>query len=320
METIISAMIFLAASGFVIGLHRLSGEKKEQLNKRLDSISQSLKDETADQTEGKSRFDMKALFSAMGRSFVSLSFTKNIEGELAKADVLMRSEEFIGLNIVTTILGGFAGTLLLGFGSAPVIFALLGAFAPWLFLMWKKQQRAAILNSEIADSLTGMSNSLRTGYSFQQAMDMVSKETAGPLATEYRRTLREINLGVTTEQALHNLIQRVGDDDLELMIGAVLIQRQIGGNLAEIFDNIADTIKQRIRMRGEVRALTAQGRVSGIIIGALPIGLLLILMVINPDYMGVLFASKTGWYILGGAAVSETIGFIAIKKITDIKL
>ncbi|HNX29094.1 MAG TPA: type II secretion system F family protein [Syntrophomonadaceae bacterium] len=320
METMISMLIFLATALLIIGLQRLSAEKQEHINKRLNNMTAALKEGAAENNIVRPRLEAKALLSVMGRNFVSLSFTRKIEGELAKADILMRSEEFIGLNILTTILGGFLGSLIFGFGSLVFIMVLLGVFSPWVYLYWKKRQRAALLNSEIAESLTGMSNSLRTGYSFQQAMDMVSKETIGPLATEYRRTMREINLGVTTEQALQNLIQRVGDDDLELMIGAVLIQRQIGGNLAEIFDNIADTIRQRIRMRGEVRTLTAQGRISGWVIGGLPIALALILMVVNPDYMNVIFASEKGWYILGGAAVSETIGFIIINKITDIKL
>ncbi len=150
-------------------------------------------------------------------------------------------------------------------------------------------------------------------------MDSVGKETHGPLGKEYRRTLREINLGVTTDQALQNLINRVQNEDLELMISSVLIQRSIGGNLAEMFDKIADTIRQRIRMKGEVKVLTAQARVSSWIIGFMPIALILVISMINPGFLSFFFESTTGMIVLAVAAVSELIGFMLIRKITNIE-
>lgn len=319
MEALISALTFLTVVLMIFGINCISVQEKERITKRLDSITREFKEDTIDTVVIRPKFDFTSLLSTLGKSFVSLSFTNKIESALGKGDILLRVEEFIGLNILTTVGGGVLG--LLGFGEGPPIFilAFLGLIIPWVFVSHKKKVRAALLNNEIGESLTGMSNSLRAGYSFQQAMDLVSKETIGPLATEYRRTMREINLGITTEQALQNLIDRASNDDLELMIGAVLIQRQIGGNLAEIFDNIADTIRQRIRMQGEVKTLTAQGKISGIIIGIIPVALFFILMFINPDYIGVLTERSTGWYILGGAAVSEVIGFLFIRNITNIE-
>ena len=269
MEAIISALIFLSVALMIFGINSINVQESNRLKKRLDNITREFKEDTAEIPISQPKLDFTSLLSVLGKALASMSFSKKIEKELSKADILLRVEEFIGLNILTAVGGGLIGLLLFGEGSPPFALALLGMIIPWFFVSHKKSARAALLNSEIGDSLTGMSNSLRAGYSFQQAMDLVSKETIGPLATEYRRTLREINLGITTEQALQNLIQRAANDDLELMIGAVLIQRQIGGNLAEIFDNIADTIRQRIRMQGEVKTLTAQGRISGLIIDAI---------------------------------------------------
>lgn len=320
METIISALIFLTVVMGILGANSIRYQQKDQLNKRFENITREFKEDITETTSGRSKLELTTLLSTVGKIFISFSFTKKIENELSKADILLRVEEFIGLNILTAVGVALIGLLLFGTNLHAFALALLGLAIPWFFVYRKKRARAIRLNDEIGDSLTGMSNSLRAGYSFQQAMDLVSKETSGPLATEYRRTLREINLGITTEQALQNLIQRAGNEDLELMIGAVLIQRQIGGNLAEIFDNIADTIRQRIRMQGEVRTLTAQGRISGIIIGCLPVLLFLIISIISPDYMQVLTDSSLGWILLGGAIVSELIGFIFIRNITNIQL
>jgi len=320
MEALISAFVFLTVVLMIFGINRISVQEKENITKRLDNITQELKEDPTEMAKIRPKLDFTSLLSTLGKSFVSLSFTEKIENELGKADILLRVEEFIGLNILTAVGGGLLGLLVFGEGSSAFILAVLGLIIPGFFVSHKKKVRAALLNSEIGESLTGMSNSLRAGYSFQQAMDLVSKETIGPLATEYRRTLREINLGITTEQALQNLIERADNDDLELMIGAVLIQRQIGGNLAEIFDNIADTIRQRIRMQGEVKTLTAQGRISGLVIGLLPVVLFFGIMLINPEYVGVLLERRTGWYLMGGATVSEVIGFIFIRNITNIEL
>lgn len=319
MEAIISALIFLSVVLMIFGINSINVQESNRLKKRLDNITREFKEDTTEIPISHSKLDFTRLLSVLGKALASLSFSKKIETELSKADILLRVEEFIGLNILTAVGGGLIGLLLFGEGSPPFALALLGMIIPWFFVSHKKSVRAALLNSEIGESLTGMSNSLRAGYSFQQAMDLVSQETIGPLATEYRRTLREINLGITTEQALQNLIERADNDDLELMIGAVLIQRQIGGNLAEIFDNIADTIRQRIRMQGEVKTLTAQGRISGLIIGAMPIVLFLIIMVINPEYVKVLIERRIGWMLLGGAVISEVMGFIFIRNITNIE-
>ena len=315
---IISVLIFLTLSLLFFGINNLRTEQKQGLTKRLDNLVSS-PDEEAQGTQGMPSLEINKLFSSVGKSFAGLSFTKKVETELDKADMLLRVEEFIGMNIFAALGGGLLVFLLTNSTMFALLGLLLGALLPGLFVYRKKLQRAEMLSEEIGESLTGMSNSLRAGYSFQQAMDLIAKETQGPLGKEYRRTLREINLGVTTEQALQNLVSRVNNEDMELMISTVLIQRSIGGNLAEIFDKIADTIRQRIRMKGEIRVLTAQGRISSWIIGAMPLVLLFALLIISPGYLNMFFETPLGWGLLAYAVVSETIGFILIKKVTTIE-
>jgi Flp pilus assembly protein TadB len=318
METIISILVYLFVICLIAAIHFIKSQGQEQLNERLQILTQRMKEDTGVEKQ-RHQFNLNHVLSTMGKIFTTMSFSKRLAYDLGKADILLRVEEFIGLNIVTTIGGGLVGYVLFGSGIYTIFLILLGAVIPYFYIQYSKKKRDELLNNQIADSLTGMSNSLRAGYSFQQAMDMVSKETTGPLATEYRRTLREISMGITTEQALQNLIQRAENDDMELMISAVLIQRQIGGNLAEIFDKISDTIRQRIRMQGEVRTMTAQGRFSGMVLALLPVVLGLILTLMDPNYLTILFQNQTGWMLIGGGVVSEIIGFMIIRKITDIK-
>lgn len=319
MEMTVSILVFLTIITSFFGISRWRSEQKQSISKRLDNLVK-VPGENDYGSERKSGVDIYKVLSVVGKSFTGLSFTAKLENNLDKADILLKVEEFIGLNIIMALGGSLLGFIFSGGQSR---FTLLGfvlvALIPSVFIHLQKKKREALLSEEIGESLTGMSNSLRAGFSFQQAMDLVSKETQGPLGKEYRRTLREINLGVTTDQALQNLINRVQNDDLELMISSVLIQRSIGGNLAEIFDKIADTIRQRIRMKGEVRVLTAQGKVSAWIIGLMPLALILIISMFNPEFLGMFFETTVGLILLASAAVSEIIGFIIVNKIVNIE-
>jgi tight adherence protein B len=319
MEAIISTLTFLTVVLLVLGLYYFSIRNRERIKNRIYSLSKSSSDDMAEPVIHRQKIEFKNLLSGLGRIFTARAYNQKLELELSKADILLRGEEFIGLNILTSAGGGLVGFMVLGGVGPALLLTFVGVVAPGFMVRHKKRARLNELNQQIGDSLTVMTNSLRAGYSFQQAMDLVGKEMNGPLAVEFRRTLREINLGNTTEQALQNLIRRVESDDLELMITAVLIQRQIGGNLAEIFDNISTTIRERILMKGEIKTLTAQGRISGLVIGLLPVALFVILMLISPDYISILLERRAGWMILGVSIVSELIGFLLIRKVVTIE-
>ncbi|WP_161484957.1 type II secretion system F family protein [Neomoorella mulderi] len=184
----------------------------------------------------------------------------------------------------------------------------------------KQNKRRIKFNGQIGDALVVMANALRSGFSFLQAMDMVRREMPDPIAKEFGTALLEMNWGSSTETALLGLTERVKSDDLDLVITAVLIQRQVGGNLAEILDNIAHTIKERVRIKGEIKTLTAQGRISGLIIGLLPIVLSTVIYLLNPGYLSLLFTTKTGVIMLLSAVLAQLMGVIMIRRIIRIEV
>jgi len=203
---------------------------------------------------------------------------------------------------------------------AGLLAGLIAGIIPFLILDQARSRRLMNFNGQISDALTIMSNSLRSGFSFIQAMDMVRKELPDPIRKEFTRTFREINLGTSTEEALQNLGTRVNSDDLDLVVTAVLIQRQVGGNLAEVLDNISETLRERIRMKREIRTLTAQGRISGLIIEMLPIFMAVFLFFTNQQYIMQLFTNKIGQIMLGAAVLNELIGIYLIRRIVNIGL
>jgi tight adherence protein B len=218
----------------------------------------------------------------------------------------------------------FFGGILCLMVVGKIIFVLLGftagAALPLFILRGIIERRVKAFNNQLGDCLVLIANSLRTGYSFMQAIQMVASEMLPPISVEFARTLREMNLGVTTEEALNNLAKRINSDDLDLVLTAVMIQRQIGGNLAEILDNIAGTIRERLKIKGHIRTLTAQGRISGLIVGILPIALGLVIQMLNPEYIRVLYTTDSGLFMLGGAAVSQVFGVLLIRKIVNIEV
>lgn len=200
--------------------------------------------------------------------------------------------------------------------AAGVVGIVLGLM--FLDIYIKRRQKA--FTNQLGDMLQMVSNALRAGFSFLQAFELIAREMDAPIGREVQKVVNEINVGATLETALDNMQRRVQSNDFQLVVTAVLIQRQVGGNLAQILDSISDTIAERIRMRREVLALTAQGRMSGIVLAALPFGVAVILSIINPDYLKPLYTEPLGKMAIAGAAIMEIIGFIVISKIVNIKV
>ena len=188
---------------------------------------------------------------------------------------------------------------------------------PTGIVKFRQGKRLSAFNNQLGDTITLLANSLRSGYSFLQSMELVARESPPPMGAEFRRVIREVGLGLSTQDALNNLLKRMPSDDLDLMITAVNIQHEVGGNLAVILDTIAHTIRERVRIKGEIRTLTAMGRISGYIISRLPIFLGIVITLINPNYMSAMFVFP--WIcmpICGGIMV--VIGFLVIQKIVTI--
>ena len=204
--------------------------------------------------------------------------------------------------------------------SEPLLFAVGWVVFASLYVQFKAKRRMKQFTNQLGDAIAMMSNAIKSGFTFQQAMDIVAKEIKGPISEEFVRALNEIQLGVTLEEALEGICQRIKDDDFEMVAMSVVIQRQVGGNLSQILDTVGETIRERIKLKGEIRSLTAEGVMSGLAIGMLPIILSVLCQIINPHYFDELLAVEYGKYIVIVCLISECIGGLIIKYIVSVKI
>ncbi len=249
----------------------------------------------------------------------------SIATELARADLRLTPGEYVALNLASIALGAMLG-LWLGGGMAVsgfifgLIGALIGFYAPRLYVRYMQGKRMNAFNGQLGDTIVLLSNSLRTGYSLLQSMETAAKELAKPMSQELARVTREIGLGLTIQEALANMYRRMPSDDLDLLITAINVQHEVGGNLAEVLDNIAHTIRERIRIQGEIRTITSQQRLSGYILAVLPVILGFIMYMLNPEYISRMWKDTCGLIMLGTGALMIFLGFLAIRKITNIEV
>ena len=245
---------------------------------------------------------------------------EQIAEELYVAGVALRAEEFITIWILTGAVIPAIAMFLKTPMTICIGLVIVGVAAPISWVTIKKNKRLIVLGTQLSDALTIICNALRVGQSFQAAMKNFADEMEEPISREFMRVYRETQYGMPLETSLGRLVSRTKNPDLELMASAVIIQRQIGGNLAVILQNISDTINQRVQIRGEIHTMTSAGRMSGYIIGALPAFIILLLMFINPGYIDMFFTTPTGRIMMGISVVLEAIGFSIVNKIVNIKL
>jgi tight adherence protein B len=260
-------------------------------------------------------------------------FGANLARNLARADLRLKVSEYLliwGACIVGTPLAFLALSLVFSALGSPIALiagALIGFKAPGFWLGRRKSSRLGAFNKQLPDTIMLIANALRAGSSFLQAIELVVRESRPPISTEFGRVIREVNLGLPFETAMENMVRRVRSEDLELMATAISIQHTVGGNLAEILDSIAFTIRERVRIKGEIRTLTAQQRMSGYVVGFLPIALAGFLFLAAPGFMAPMFANPpaimglpAGVIILCFGGFMMFIGFMFIRKIVDIEV
>lgn len=204
--------------------------------------------------------------------------------------------------------------------SEPLLFAVGWVAFASLYVQFKAKRRMKQFTNQLGDAIAMMSNAIKSGFTFQQAMDIVAKEIKGPISEEFVRALNEIQLGVTLEEALEGICQRVKDDDFEMVAMSVVIQRQVGGNLSQILDTVGETIRDRIKLRGEIKSLTAEGVISGWTIALLPVIVGLFCNAVNPDYFKGMLDTDFGKYLGIACLVSEIIGGLVIRWIINVKI
>jgi tight adherence protein B len=251
------------------------------------------------------------------------SFGDNIARELARADIKLKVAEYFAL-IVISIIGTGAVAWLLG-SQQPISFligAVAGFFFPRMYINRQKTRRLKRFNEQLPDMINLMVNGLRAGYSTMQAMEAVSKEMPAPICDEFRRVVQEMQLGIPMEVSLDNLLRRIPSQDLDFMVTAINVQREVGGNLSEILDTISFTIRERIRIKGDIQTLTAQVRTSGTVLSLIPVFLSLILWFINPGYLMSLQGGGIGCVIgvIVSVVVLIVLGYAIMMKIADIEV
>jgi tight adherence protein B len=243
-----------------------------------------------------------------------------LQAKLAGAGLSLKPHEFVLLQLACVALLAIAAQV--RFASLPVTLAAGGAgyFLPSIWVRRQNTKRRRKIDSQLGDMIALMGNGLRAGFSIQQAVTSVAEANREPISSEIRRVVRETALGIDLEIALEHLNERLESKDFDMMMTAIAIHRRVGGNLAEVMDKIAEVIRERVRVAGEVRVLTAQARASGYIVTGLPFAVGGILSVISPGYERPLFQSPMGWGLIIAGLIMISVGYALIRKITNIGL
>jgi tight adherence protein B len=236
-----------------------------------------------------------------------------------QADLQMKPSALFGIALAFAFVGGLISTLLVNIYVAPVGAGLLFTL-PFVWLWWKRNSRLKKFAAQLPEAMELVARALRAGHSLAAGMHVVAEEMPAPISKEFGRVYEEQNLGIPLEEALKGMTERVPNLDLKFFVTSVAIQRQTGGDLAEILDRIGYVVRERFKILGQVKALTAEGRLSGVVLIALPIGLFLLMLWMKPDYVELLWKDPMGVKMSIGAIVLMIIGSYAIKKIIDIKV
>ncbi len=314
----LSVMIIVSTflTTFFVLMSITTSRREDSLSKRLQGFTPLRTTPTIIKTEKASLKYVLTKFADLA----PLRWNKKLEKELLRANIPLNGGEFLALQMILTLIFFLIGLSVFHRFLAGPLMGMLGVVLPRVWLKNTQKNKSQRFNDQLVDALLILANSLKAGFSFMQALDLVSREMPDPIAWELQFSIREMNYGTPTEQALLNLNDRIGSDDLDLLITAILIQRQVGGNLAEVLQSIHSTIQDRLRIKRQIKTLTAQGRMSGYVIAALPFGIAAILSLIDRSYFILMITKPLGWAMIGGGLTSEIIGFLIIRKIIAIKV
>ncbi|HKP51161.1 MAG TPA: type II secretion system F family protein [Chloroflexia bacterium] len=324
---IIAAIVALAILALFFVLARVSGGSSN-FKGRLERFAGDGQKEVEETKGEKKKFSLgigqSELAAKVDKSFGRQTFGRSVQRKLAQADLKLTLLEFM-IGKVGGMLVGLAIGMYLGRGGAVMMMicgvsgVVLGFFVPDWFVKFRIAKRMKAFNDQLAETIGLVANSLRSGYSLLQSLELVSKESPDPIGTEFRRVVREVGLGISPQEALQNLYARMPSDDLDLLITAINIQYEVGGNLAQILDTISHTIRERVRIKGEIGVLTAQGRISGYLVTSLPFFIGGVVTLINPEYMNELWTFP--WIIMPICGfIMVVAGFLIIRKIVNIEV
>ena len=319
--TITAVVAFIMVAGVILAVAFMLRDKPSDIAAgRLEAIVgkgiRGGKESSADLLlkQALQEVDKKNLLDAITPSLASL------DRVFEQADANIRPSALFALAIGMAMAGALLSALIARTIFVAPVGALIFIGLPWLWLWNKRRTRLKKFSSQLSDALELVARALRAGHSLAAGMHVVAEEMPPPISKEFGRVYEEQNLGIPLEEALRGITNRVPNLDLRFFVTSVAIQRQTGGDLAEILDKIGHVIRERYRILGQVKALTAEGRLSGIVLIALPFGLFAFMLHMKPDYVSMLWTDPLGIKMSIGALIMQVVGAYAIKKIVDIKV
>ena len=322
-SVIFGLIAFAGVFLFFLGISQMrrSAGGAEDFQARLAAYGVTTAGAAAIPQSGSMRDSLNRLFSPAADRFGKGNTKKgkpSVAEQLQRADLKLRPSEYFMIQVGSGVIVG-----LIAYWRWGLLFALLffaGYLIPGFYVKYRIGQRLKKFNNQLGDTLTLLSNALKAGYSFAQAIDTVAKNAVAPIGDEFARAVREMNLGGSPDEALSNITKRIASPDFDLVATAYSIHRTVGGNLAEILDNIAYTIRERVRIKGEIQTLTAQARASGTIITALPILLAAFMFFVTPTYFKPMFGNIIGWILLAIGGFMIFVGNLIIRRIVAIEV
>lgn len=321
MELIIAgAAGVLAVIILIMGIISIRSERQEEIEDRLGRYTSEYGSLMTEFEEFQVQPEEPSILTQrLDKALADREFAKKWRVQLARADLKLTVAEYFSLHIIAGIGAAVAGTFLFGTPIGGGIAGIAGLFVPRFYVARKQSQRLNAFQEQLPDTLSLWVNALRSGYSVLQSMEAIAKESPEPTATEFKRVVQEVQLGIPMEDALDHLLARLPNDNMDLVNTAVNIQREVGGNLAEILESIGHTIRDRVKLDGEIRVLTSQGRITGWVISVLPILLTVFLYFVSPGYMGGMIENRMcGWPMLGCGLGLIGTGAAIIQKIVKI--
>lgn len=260
----------------------------------------------------KNGYNNKSVFSFINASNV-------LKRTIMSSGLRLKPEEFLIFWFSITFFPSIIYSMIFGFSFNSIIIIIIGFIIPPIMINVSRKKRISNFNIQLNDALVIISNSLRAGFTFRHAVARVAEDLPNPISEELKRVIREVNYGAKIEDSLGNLAERMQSKELGMINSAVIIQQKSGGNLAEIIEKVSLTISERIQMKNQIKALTAQGRMSGIVIAAIPVFIGVALLFINPSYILIFFENPIGIAFFIFSIILEIIGFLIIQKLVDIK-
>jgi tight adherence protein B len=319
----ISFLVFLFGLFLVLGAYLLathgSDAKRKRLRKRLaEALLHSA--HTDDVEVILARNELMSEIPWVNQLLVRVQAALQLKRMLDQADLHITPSRLVMFSMMAGMLAALTVSVVSASVVLMVAFGFMAASLPFMHVWWKRKKRFDAFLEHLPDALDLMSRALSAGHAFSEALDMVSAEMPEPIATEFRKTYEEQNLGLSLKLALENLTHRMPLLDLRMCVTAVLIQRETGGNLAEILEKVAYTIRERFRIMGDLKTLTTSSRMSAWLLCGLPIGVALVITVMNPEYMSVLWKDSRGHYLIGAAMIMQVTGMLIVRKILRIKI